>query len=74
MVQKVFRTGNSLAVVVPSGFVKTLGVKPKDNVNVLAQPEKGRVVYKFSGALQLPLSQAILKKGRGRRISKRKRK
>ena len=67
MNQKVFRTGNSLAVVVPAGFVRLLGVKPKDNVQVFAQPEKGRVVYKFSGALQLPLSSEILKKGRRRR-------
>lgn len=72
MAQKVFRTGNSLAVVVPADFVKLLGVKPKDKVQVLAQPEKGRVIYKFSGALQLPLSSGILKKRRRRRkLSKR---
>jgi len=71
MKQKVFRTGNSLAVVVPVGFVKLLGVNPKDLVEVLPQPEKGRVIYKFSGALQLPLSQDILKKWR-RRTSKRR--
>lgn len=71
MKQKVFRTGNSLAVVVPSGFVKLLGIKPKDNVQVLAQPEKGRVVYKFSGALQLPLSEEILRKRRWRASKKK---
>jgi len=71
MKQKVFRTGNSLAVVVPVQFVKLLGVKPKDNVQVLAQPENGRVIYKFSGALQLPLSQEILKKRRRRTSKKR---
>lgn len=66
MEQKVFRTGNSLAVVVPSRFVRLLGVKPKDKVCVLDQPEKGRVIYKFSGALQLPLSSEILKRKRRR--------
>jgi len=71
MKQKVFRTGNSLAVVVPAQFVKLLGVKAKDWVQVLAQPEKGRVVYKFSGALQLPLSEEILKRRR-RQTSKRR--
>ena len=71
MKQKVFRTGNSLAVVVPVRFVKLLGVTSKDTVEVLSQPENGRVIYKFSGALQLPLSQDILKKQR-RRISKKK--
>ena len=70
MKQKIFRTGNSLAVVVPAGFVKLLGIKPKDSVEVLSQPERGRVIYKFSGALQLPLSQEILKKRR--RIKKAK--
>lgn len=68
MDQKVFRTGNSLAVVVPSEFVRLLGVKPKDKVKVLAEPQKGRVIYKFSGALQLPLSKEILKK---RRLSRK---
>lgn len=67
MEQKIFRTGNSLAVVVPSQFIKLLGVKPKDKVQVLSQPEKGKVVYKFSGALQLPLSSEILKKRHRRR-------
>lgn len=71
MKQTVFRTGNSLAVVVPSDFVKLLGVKPKDRVQVLSQPEKGRVIYKFSGALQLPLSSEILKKRR-RKPSRKK--
>lgn len=71
MKQKVFRTGNSLAVVVPSQFVKLLGVAPKDRVKVLPQPEKGRVIYKFSGALQLPLSKELLKKRR-RRIGRKK--
>ncbi|MBL7159329.1 AbrB/MazE/SpoVT family DNA-binding domain-containing protein [Candidatus Microgenomates bacterium] len=70
MTQKVFRTGNSLAVVVPVNFVKLLGVKPKDSVEVLSQPERGRVIYKFSGALQLPLSQGILKNRR--RTTKKK--
>lgn len=71
MKQKIFRTGNSLAVVVPAGFIKLLGVKPKDSVQVITQPEKGRVIYKFSGALQLPLSEEILKKRRRRTLKKK---
>lgn len=60
MVQKILKTGNSLAVVVPADFGKNLGIKAGDNVKVLARPEKAEILYKFSGAQQLPLSENIL--------------
>lgn len=58
--QKILRTGNSLAVVIPSEFVKAIGIKAGAEVKVMTKAEKCEVLYKFSGALQLPLSQNIL--------------
>jgi len=69
MSQKVFKSGNSLAVVVPAGFTHALGVKASDDVQVEAEPDKGRVIYKFSGALQLPLSGEIMRGLRKKRKS-----
>jgi len=56
MSQKIIKTGNSLAVVVPSGFVNTIGVKAGQNVEVKMKPETGEVTYTFSGAKQLSIS------------------
>ena len=56
MRQKIIKTGNSLVVVVPSGFVNTVGVKAGQEVTVKAVPETGEVVYTFSGAKQLSIS------------------
>lgn len=60
--QKILKTGNSLAVVIPSQFVKNFGLKAGNEVKVLQKPEKGEILYKFSGSLQLPLSENIFKK------------
>lgn len=51
----VIRTGNSLAVVVPSQFVKRVGVKAKDKVEVTLHPETGQITYTFLNVRQLPL-------------------
>lgn len=64
MKQKIMRSGNSAVVTVPADFVKAVGVKIGDNVDVKVVPEKGKVIYKFSGAAQLPLSKNFLKKKR----------
>lgn len=61
---KVFRTGNSLAVTIPCDFAQSVGIKPGDQVKVEVCQEKGKVIYKFSGARQLPLSAEIIKKRR----------
>lgn len=56
MKQKIIKTGNSLAVVVPSEFVNVIGVRPGQSVEVRTQPEKGRIVYTFKGVKQLTIS------------------
>ncbi|MEK7565637.1 MAG: AbrB/MazE/SpoVT family DNA-binding domain-containing protein [Patescibacteria group bacterium] len=55
MKQKVFKTGNSLAVTVPNDFVKNVGVKAGDEVKVTAFKESGKLQIIFKGAHQLLL-------------------
>lgn len=62
--QKIIKTGNSLAVTIPSRFVDMVGIKAGEEVLVNAEPEKGRIVCLFSGSKQLPLSQNFVKKGK----------
>ena len=62
MHQKIIKTGNSLAVVVPSKFVNTVGVKPGQDVEVKLVPESGQVIYTFSGAKQLSISNHLIVK------------
>lgn len=53
--QKVLRTGNSLAIVIPSKFVNIVGIRTGDQVKVITKPEVGRLTVVFSGSKQLPL-------------------
>lgn len=61
MVQKVFRTGNSLAVTIPSRFVMTVGIKSGDYVKLREEKERGRLVYQFAGSRQLALDEKFFK-------------
>lgn len=70
MKQKIMRSGNSAVVTVPADFVKVVGANIGDKVEVKAFPEKGEVIYKFSGVSQLPLSKNFLKKKRKHRRKK----
>jgi antitoxin component of MazEF toxin-antitoxin module len=65
--QKIIRTGNSLAVTIPSDFVKTVGVKAGQVVKVKVEPESGQVTYTFSGSRQLALTSNFVKKRRGKK-------
>lgn len=62
--QKIIRTGNSLAVTIPSFFVKSVGVKIGQEVEVELSPETGKMIYTFTGTKQLLLSQNFIKKKR----------
>lgn len=61
MTQKVIRTGNSLAVTIPSEFGKAVGVRAGDNVKVEVAIDRGKITYSFSGAKQLPLAENFLR-------------
>ena len=52
MAQKIIRTGNSLAVTIPSEFVKSMGIRAGDEVKVHIKFDKGEINYLFSGAKQ----------------------
>lgn len=62
MLQKIIRAGNSIAVTVPSKFVKSVGIKVGDQVKVSLHPESGKVIYTFRGAHQLSLEEEFRKK------------
>jgi antitoxin component of MazEF toxin-antitoxin module len=55
MQQKVLKTGNSLAVTIPSRFAKIMGVKPGDTVRVKTELQKSSLTLTFSGSGQLSL-------------------
>lgn len=62
--QKVIRTGNSLAVTVPAEFARSVGVRAGDRVKVKLEPDSGKATYSFFGAKQLPLPGTLGKKTR----------
>ena len=62
--QKIIKTGNSLAVTIPSQFVQSVGIKAGQDVEVQVEPETGRVIYTFSGTKQLSLAKSFVKKRR----------
>ncbi len=65
--QKIIRTGNSLAVTIPSDFVKNVGIKAGQTVQVKINPETGEVTYTFSGSRQLPLAKNFTKRRRAKK-------
>lgn len=64
MKQKVIKIGNSLGVTIPSGFVKAVGVRQGDMVEVKKRGGSNEVVYRFSGIQQLLIASDILKKSK----------
>ncbi len=63
MKQKIMKVGNSLGVTVPAKFVKSVGIKPGDDVKVNQILEKNQIIYSFKGgARQLSLDSNLLKK------------
>jgi antitoxin component of MazEF toxin-antitoxin module len=55
MIQKVIKTGNSLGVTIPSKFVKILGIRSADSVEVKVETAKSKITFTFHGAGQLSL-------------------
>lgn len=53
--QKIIRTGNSLAVTIPSFLVRSVGIRAGKEVLVRIEPDKGRMICNFFGHAQLPL-------------------
>jgi antitoxin component of MazEF toxin-antitoxin module len=55
MRQKILKTGNSLAVTIPSKFVRILGLKPGDAVEAKGDLVKGTLHITFTGSGQMTL-------------------
>ena len=53
--QKVMKTGNSLAVTIPTKFAKIMGVKRGDQIKVEKRPDKGTLTFYFQGPQQIPI-------------------
>lgn len=51
----VFKSGNSIAVVVPSKFAKDIALKPGDKVSARIDPKRGTITYTFPNSTQLAL-------------------
>lgn len=60
MRQKVMKIGNSLGVTVPADFVKAVGIRPGDTVEVKKIGNKNQIIYQFSGIQQLLITSDIL--------------
>lgn len=56
MKQKILRTGHSLAVVIPSTFVRDLAIKSGDSVQVTPDRRRGKITYTFQNITQLTLA------------------
>ena len=56
MKQRVFRAGNSRAVVIPAKFAQSVGVKVGDEIEIQEEQDKGKLTILFKGARQLKLT------------------
>lgn len=60
MQQKVIKTGNSAALTIPASFARDLGIHVGDTVKTTLQPEKGKIIFTFSGSKQMSLTESLL--------------
>ena len=61
MIQKVVKTGHSLAITIPAVFVKKVGLKSGDRVSSDISFETNTITFTFLDTRQLPLSAKFLK-------------
>lgn len=54
--QKIIKSGNSLALTLPSGLVKSLCLRPGDTVVVEIPLDQKHITYHFNSPRQLVLS------------------
>lgn len=62
MIQKIVKTGNSLALTIPSKFAKLVGLKAGDRVSSQITTESNTITFTFLDTRQLPLSNNFLEK------------
>lgn len=61
MNQKVIKSGNSLAVTIPSKFAKSVGITISSPVEVETRLETGQLILTFPGMHQLSLTSQFQK-------------
>lgn len=61
MIQRVIKTGNSLAVTIPSKFAKDLGIMRGDEVAVDKRQDRGMLTFHFRGVQQLAISDSVFR-------------
>lgn len=62
MAQQVIRCGNSLVVTIPNKFVKVIGVKAGDVVQVEKRLDRSEITICFHGVQQLAISKTIFRR------------
>lgn len=67
--QKVIRTGHSLALTIPSSFAKALAVRRGDLVAVERRVDRGTLTFHFKGAQQLAISENVFRPPKRRKSS-----
>ena len=53
------KVGNSIGVTIPVKFIKSVGIKPGDLVEVRTVLETGQVIFTFKGTKQLSLANSF---------------
>jgi antitoxin component of MazEF toxin-antitoxin module len=51
--QKIIRSGNSLAITIPAKFAKKIGLKVGDEAKVIIDPIQGTLLVQFKSMRQL---------------------
>jgi len=67
MKQTLIKVGHSLMVVVPAAFIREVGAKAKDRVEVTTVPNKGEIKIKFSPISQLCFSEDFFKQKKNKK-------
>lgn len=58
MKHKLFKTGNSLTVVIPAYFAKLIGARAGDDVEMKAEIEKAEITVLFPSSRQLRIEKS----------------
>jgi antitoxin component of MazEF toxin-antitoxin module len=62
MIQKIVKTGNSLAITIPSKFAKLVGLKAGDRVRSEVMTETNTITFTFLDTRQLSLTDTFMEK------------
>lgn len=58
---KVIQSGNSFALTIPKKFAKMMGISIGDDVKIEKRPQRGQLIFNFTGPRQLELTEKLVK-------------